>query len=137
MIGLDTNVIIRYLVQDEPKQSKQANGIIETAIAEGLKLSISQVTLCEVVWVLERCYHVHKMELINVIKQLLKTQQIQVEHESVAQEALLDFEHHTSVDFSDCLIGRQNTNNGCIITYTFDKQAAKKLNDTFKFITDK
>jgi predicted nucleic-acid-binding protein len=134
MIGLDTNVVVRYLVQDEPKQSEQANRIIEKAVVDGETLGISQVTLCEIVWVLERCYSVSKKELIDVLKQLLQTQQIRVEHDAIARQALRDFEHHAGVDFSDCLIGRQNAFNDCSFTYTFDKNAAKKLHATFKFI---
>lgn len=132
MIGLDTNVVIRYLVQDEPKQSKLASQVIEKAVADGETLRISQITLCEIVWVLERCYNTSKKELIDVLKQLLQTQQIRIEHDSVARQALRDFEVHSGVDFSDCLIGRQNAANDCSFTYTFDKNAAKKLPGIFK-----
>lgn len=134
MIGLDTNVIVRYLVQDEPEQSDQANRLIEKAVANGETFWISQITLCEIVWVLERCYSSSKTELIDVIKQLLQTQRIRVEHDDVARQALRDFEHHEGVDFSDCLIGRQNSSNDCFFTYTFDKKAAKKLHAIFKLI---
>jgi predicted nucleic-acid-binding protein len=135
MIGLDTNVIVRYLVQDEPKQSGQANRIIEKAVTDGKILHISQITLCEIVWVLERCYRVSRKELINVLKQLLQTQKIRVEQDAVSRQALIDFEHHEGVDFTDCLIGRQNASNDCSFTYTFDKKAAKKLHSTFKLIS--
>lgn len=132
MIGLDTNVIVRYLVQDEPEQSGKANHLIEKAVANNEIFWISQITLCEIIWVLERCYGSSKIELIHVIKQLLQTQQIRVEHDGVARQALRDFEHNDGVDFSDCLIGRQNSSNNCSFTYTFDKKAAKKLHATFK-----
>ena len=121
MIGLDTNVVVRYLVQDDPKQSKQANSIIEKAISNGETLFISLITLCEIAWVLESCYEVSKKELIDVFKRLLQTQQIKIENEDVARHALHDFEHHTGIDFSDSLIGRQNVSNGSSLTYTFDK----------------
>lgn len=136
MIGLDTNIVIRYLVQDEPKQSAQANHIIEKAISNKEMLRISQVTLCEIVWVLERCYHITKNELIDVLKQLIKTEQIQIENDNIVRQALQDFEHHSTVDFSDCLIGRQNLANDCSFTYTFDKNAAKKLHHIFKYISN-
>lgn len=136
MIGLDTNVVIRYLVQDVPKQSQQANRVIEKAVADGEILRISQVTLCEIVWVLEHCYSTSKKEVIDVLKQLLQTQQIRVEEDDIARQALKDFEHLSGVDFSDCLIGRQNSSKGCPFTYTFDKTAARKLQATFKFISD-
>lgn len=133
MIGLDTNVVIRYLVQDDPKQAGLANRIIEKAVTRGEMLGISQVTLCEIVWVLERCYSLDREGVIGVLKQLLQTQQIRVEQDTVARQALRDFEQHEGVDFSDCLIGRQNAFNDCSFTYTFDKKAAKKLHATFKF----
>ncbi len=135
MIGLDTNVIIRYLVQDDPIQSQQANRIIEKAIADGKTLRICHVTLCEVTWVLERCYDLKKSELIDILRRLLHTQQIQIENEAIAKDALLDFESHIGVDFSDCLIGRNNASYGCPFTYTFDKKAAQNLRTTFKFVS--
>lgn len=136
MIGLDTNVVVRYLVQDEPKQAKLASRVIEKAIADGKTLMISLVTLCEIIWVLERCYKLTRHELIEVTRQLLQTKQIVVESEDVARQACLDFEHGATVDFSDCLIGRQNALNGCSFTYTFDKNAAKKLHASFRAISE-
>jgi predicted nucleic-acid-binding protein len=136
MIGLDTNVMVRYLVQDEPRQSSRVNHLIEKATGAGVAFIVSQTTLCEIVWVLKNCYDCSKEDLITMIRQLLRTQQIRIENSSVVGEALLDFEHHDGVDFSDCLIGRQNGANNCSFTYTFDKNAAKKLHRTFKLITE-
>ncbi len=127
-------MIIRYLVQDDHKQSELATRIIERAVSNGEMLWISQITLCEIAWVLERCYSADKKEIIDVLGQLLQTQQIQVEHDTIARQALLDYEYHSGVDFSDCLIGRQNSLNACPFTYTFDKNAAKKLHALFKLI---
>src|ERR1700691_5257035 len=105
MIGLDTNVVVRYLAQDDPEQSKQANHIIENAVANGETFGISQITLCEIIWVLDRCYNSSKKEIIEVLKQLLKTQNIRIEKDAVVWQALQDFEHDEGIDFSDCLIG--------------------------------
>lgn len=137
MIGLATNVVVRYLTQDEPKQSALANRIIEKAIADGEILGISQVALCEIAWVLERSYNISKKVLIDVLTRLLQIQQIRIEHDAIARQALRDFEHHAGIDFSDCLIGRQNAFNDCSFTYTFDKNAAKKLHTTFKLVEEK
>lgn len=134
MIGLDTNVIVRYLVQDDARQSAQANHIIDKVIAAGETLWLSQITLCELVWVLERCYEIEKKDLINVLKKLLHTQQIKVEDDTVVRQALQDFESHLKIDFPDCLIGRQNISKGCSFTYTFDKNATNKLKSIFKLI---
>lgn len=135
MIGLDTNVVIRYLLQDDPKHSKLANHIIEKAIENGVSLWISQITLCEMVWVLESCYNITKKELLLVLKQLLQTQEIQIEQDNITRQALRDFESYEGVYFSDCLIGKQNSFNNCSCTYTFDKKAAKKLHSNFKLIS--
>lgn len=134
MIGLDTNVIVRYLVQDDPKQSKLANHFIENAIATKETLAISSITICEIVLVLERCYAIDRDELVNVLKKILLIQQIWVENDMIVRQALCDFEHHAGVDFSDCLIGRLNFSKECSFTYTFDKKAAKKLPTLFKLI---
>jgi len=132
MIGLDTNVVIRYLVQDDPSQTKRANQLIENLTHAGETLWICQITLCEIFWVLERCYKLNKQELVNVLTSLLQTRQFHVEGDDVAWQALKDYERNSSVDFSDCLIGRQNAHCECVHTYTFDKNAAKQLSATFK-----
>ena len=67
MIGLDTNVVVRYLVQDDPEQSRRTNQCIEKWTKSGNKLWICLITLCEVFWVLESCYDLDKEALINVI----------------------------------------------------------------------
>lgn len=127
MIGLDTNVLIRYLTQDDPSQSKKANDRVDGWLAAGEILWICHVTLIEMYWVLQRCYKLSKSELIRVITQLLQTKQIEVEGEEVAWQALRDYEKSLSVGFPDCLIGRQNAYCNCGTTYTFDKDAAKQL----------
>lgn len=134
MIGLDTNVVVRFLVQDDPKQAKLANQCIENCLKNGETLWICQVTLCEIFWVLQRCYKLTKKELISVFTSLLQTRQIVVQREDVARQALRDYESSTKAGFPDCLIGRQNASNECRYTYTFDKDAAKHLNATFHLL---
>lgn len=135
MIGLDTNVVIRFLIQDDPVQCKKANQFIEKQIATGETFWICQVTLCEVFWVLEKCYKLGKKELVNVLSSLLQTRQIQIEHDVLAWQALRDYEKSSKVGFPDCLIGKLNAYHECTYTYTFDKDAAKQLTSTFKMIS--
>jgi predicted nucleic-acid-binding protein len=130
MIGLDTNIVVRYIVQDDPVQSGRATRAIEAWVGEGKTLWICQITLCEVFWVLERCYKLPRSELIAVLSALLSTKQILVEHDAVAWQALADYEK-SSVGFADCLIGRQNIAKGCSSTYSFDTGAIKNLRSTF------
>jgi predicted nucleic-acid-binding protein len=127
VIGLDTNVLVRYLVQDDLVQSAKANQLIEEAVLQKKTIWIALVSLCETVWVLTKCYKLSKLEVTTILQQLLCTTQIKIENEKVARLALSDFESHKGVGFADCLIGRQNLENGCEFTYTFDRAAFEWL----------
>ena len=124
MIGLDTNVVIRYLVQDDKKQSAAATHFIETALTAEEPGYINAVTLSEIAWVLLRCYGVTKQQVQDIIEMLLTTKQLVVENVEVTWKALRTF-NANSIDFSDALIGRTNIHNGCERTVTFDKKAAR------------
>jgi predicted nucleic-acid-binding protein len=132
MIGLDTNVIIRYLTQDDEGQSKKANQIIENGINSNHNFWISQLTFCEVVWVLERSYKLKKTKIIDILSKILETEHLIIENESIVEQALEDYKQH-SISFSDCLIGQFNKHHDCLFTYTFDVKAANKLS-TFKLV---
>lgn len=131
MIGLDTNVLVRFLVQDDPFQSNLANRLIEQTVDSGKILWISQVTLCETVWVLKKCYKLSKAEILHILHEILLVLQIKVENEIAVNLALIDFETTNKVDFADCLIGRQNAQNNCERTYTFDEAAATQLSELY------
>lgn len=132
MIGLDTNVLVRYLVQDDPVQSNRANRLIETAVQQGNILWICLVTLCETIWVLNKCYKLSKEELLPILEELLLIPQIKVENDDVVRQALRDYEKSKKIGFPDCLIGRQNLHRGCSLTYTFDKAAVAQLPTVYK-----
>ena len=123
MIGLDTNVVIRYLVQDDKKQSAAATRFIEKSLTTDVPGYINHITLCEIVWVLQRCYDVTKQQLRDIIEGLLTTKQIIVENVEVAWKALRAYDAN-SADFCDALIGQANIHSGCEHTVTFDKKAA-------------
>jgi predicted nucleic-acid-binding protein len=123
MIGLDTNVLLRFFLRDEPDQSARA-----TALMSSLSVPepgfISSVTLVESVWVLERLYRKQKHEVVLFLRGLLESQQLVVEnHDSVAQ-ALRKF-GGSNADFADCLIERLCHAAGCTRTMTFDFNASK------------
>ena len=124
MIGLDTNVVIRYLVQDDKKQSALASRFIEKKLTADTPGYINQLTLCEIVWVLQRCYAVGKPQLREILEGLLTTKQLRVENVEIAWKALRIFEAGNA-DFSDALIAQANIGDGCEYTVTFDKKAAK------------
>lgn len=136
MIGLDTNVLIRYLVQDDPLQARLATQLIEQTVAAGKKLWISQITLCETAWVLKKCYEISKEKIRHILLELLLTPQIKIENEEAVWLALKDFETSTGVGIADCLIGRINAQYGCEITYTFDKKAAIHLPKLYEGVVE-
>lgn len=123
MIGLDTNVVIRYLVQDDKKQSAAATRFIEKSLTTDVPGYINHITLCEIVWVLQRCYDVTNQQLRDIIEGLLTTKQLIVENVEVAWKALRAYDAN-SADFCDALIGQANIHRGCEHTVTFDKKAA-------------
>jgi len=122
MIGLDTNIIIRYLTQDDPEQTKTANQIIENTVNVHNQGFISLVVLVEIVWVLHSRYGQSKAELTIIIEQLLTTKQLQVEQMDVAIKALRNWQKNSG-DYSDALIAVLSQENGCNHILTFDKKA--------------
>jgi len=123
MIGLDTNILVRYITQDDKKQSAQATHLIETLDAETLGF-VSLISIIELVWVLESCYESDKEAIINVIDTLLKAKALVVENAGVVQQALRVFST-TNADFSDCLIERSGHHADCDYTATFDRKASR------------
>jgi len=123
LIGLDTNVVIRYLVQDDKKQSAAATRFIEKSLTTDVPGYINHITLCEIVWVLQRCYGVTKPRLRDIIEGLLTTKQLIVENVEIAWKALRVYDAN-SADFCDALISQANIHSGCEHTVTFDKKAA-------------
>lgn len=123
MIGLDTNVIVRYITQDDETQSAQA-----TALIEGLSTTqpgfITLISIIELVWVLQGSYGANRNEIIAALDALLKTKEILIEQADVVYQALRVFTH-SKADFADCLIERLAHSAQCEYTVTFDKGAAK------------
>ncbi|MDZ7924954.1 MAG: type II toxin-antitoxin system VapC family toxin [Marinagarivorans sp.] len=123
MIGLDTNVVIRYLTQDDKKQSAIANQLIESELSESNLGYITLITLVEITWVLESCYDQKKSALVSIIESLLSIKQIMVERTDIAYLALKQY-RDGNADFSDALISMTCIDAGCNKIVTFDKKAA-------------
>ena len=123
MIGLDTNVLVRYVTQDDPAQSAKASQLIEslTAASPGF---VSLVSIVELVWVLQTCYQSAKSEVVMVLETLLHTRELTVEHADIIWQALRKF-IASKADFADCLIERCAHAAGCGYTATFDLEAAR------------
>ena len=124
MIGLDTNVLVRYLVQDEPKQATLATRLIESLTADEPGF-VSHVVLAETVWVLESCYNADSDRIRQVVDTLLRSSGIVVERAESVWRALRQFKQNDG-DFADTLIAVSASDAGCRATYTFDKGAAKR-----------
>jgi predicted nucleic-acid-binding protein len=124
LIGLDTNVVVRYLVQDDAAQSAVATRLMERVLSATLPGLITSVTLCEIVWVLAECYGADRDRIESVIEGLLSSRQLVVEESEVVWNALRDW-RGSNADFSDALIGRQVIARGGEKTVTFDRAAAK------------
>jgi predicted nucleic-acid-binding protein len=123
MIGLDTNVLVRYIAQDDLKQSAIANDLIQTLTVEAPGF-ITQVALVELVWVMQRCYQTDSQALYTILDMLLRTPELMVENAGAALKALHVF-GKTNADFADCLIAQCAQMAGCGYTVSFDKNAVK------------
>lgn len=124
MIGLDTNVVIRYLTQDDPKQAAAASRLFEGSLSADKPGYIALITLCEIAWVLADCYGADRSRIRAVIEGLLGSKQILVEDADLVWRALRASQDSTA-DFSDALVGQTMTARGCEKIVTFDKSAAK------------
>jgi predicted nucleic-acid-binding protein len=124
MIGLDTNVLVRYFAQDDAAQSKKATALMESFSAERPGF-VSQVTLVEVVWVLGRCYGVERDQMKDIIESMLGTKELVVESADTVRKALRVFAASDKADFADCLIERSGHVAECEYTATFDVNASK------------
>ncbi len=123
MIGLDTNVLVRYFAQDDAVQAKKATALIESLTAEHPGY-VTQVALVEVVWVLGRAYGAGRDEIAQVIETVLRTKELVVEAAETVWKALRLY-NGSSADFADCLIERAAHEAQCEYTATFDRKAAK------------
>jgi len=123
MKGLDTNVVIRYLVQDDPIQSAIATHLIEQECSETERGFICHIVLCEVIWVLKTCYKLPKSNLVEIIQTLLEIRQLSLQEPQVVWESFQIYQY-SNADFSDVLLSKVNQLNGCKYTVSFDAKAA-------------
>lgn len=124
MIGLDTNILVRYLAQDEPKQAALATRLLESLTADESGF-VSHVVLAETVGVLKSCYAADPARIQQVVDTLLRTSGIVVERADTVWRALRQFKQ-SGGDFADTLVAASARDAGCRTTYTFDKGAAKR-----------
>jgi len=124
MKGIDTNVLVRYIVQDDPEQSKLAAQFIEQLDCDEIPIFINGIILCELIWVLESAYGYARQDIALVIEKILLTRQFYIYDSDVLWQSLRDY-RSAGADFSDNYIGHLNVRQGCEHTVTFDKRAAR------------
>ena len=124
MVGLDTNVVVRYLAQDDPKQSAAATKLFEDVLTPEQPGFVSSVVLCELAWVLAECYGADRARIRAAIEGLLAARQIAIEGPDTVRRALRAW-GESSADFADALIGTLAAAQGATRTVTFDRAAAK------------
>lgn len=123
MIGIDTNVLVRFVVQDDPRQAAIASQFIETTLGDDEPGWIASVVLCEFVWVLEAAYGYARNSIAPTLQRLFEIDRFRIEAPSLAWRAL--DEYRAGADFSDALIALANEHEGCGYTATFDRAASR------------
>ena len=124
MLGVDTNVLVRFLVRDDESQFEKARKLIKREVAAGRRVFVSQLVILETEWVLRSRYSLPKILIIEAISGLLDAADVRFEDEPAVEEALFIWKD-TTADFADCLIGAKNRRLCCRVTATFDVKASK------------
>ena len=121
MTGLDTNILVRYLTQDDAAQARRANTIVAESTGRGERCFIGSVVLCELTWVLREAYGHTKAELVKALELILATRQFEIGEKDLVRDALAAYREGRA-DFADYLIGASHRHAGCEETVTFDRR---------------
>jgi predicted nucleic-acid-binding protein len=124
MIGIDTNVLVRFLVRDDSAQFEAARRLFNREVSAGHPVLVSLLVLLETEWVLRSRYALAKPEIAKAFSVLLETADVSFEDEPSVEAALYVWKD-SQAEFADCLIGIRNAQLGCRATATFDRKAAK------------
>jgi len=124
MLGIDTNVLVRFLVRDDQTQFEKARKLLKREVSSGRRVFINQLVLLETEWVLRSRYGLAKTQMLETISGLLDAPDVQLEDEPAVEEAVFVW-RDANADFADCLIGARNRRLGCNATATFDTKALK------------
>lgn len=122
MIGLDTNILVRYLIRDDVEQTRIADSIVEGSEDAGKPVFVNHIVLSELVWVMTKSYRLNRIAIAEALEGIFSAQAFLFEERDIALGALRDF-RNGSADYADCLIGRKNREMGCETTLSFDAGA--------------
>lgn len=124
MIGLDTNILVRYLTQDDPVQAARATEIFELRLTARNPGFVSIVAMVETVWVLDRAYGLTALEIAAVVERLLQVEVLAIENEQEVFTAMVALKQGRG-SFADALIAELGARAGCTRTLTFDQKAVQ------------
>jgi predicted nucleic-acid-binding protein len=123
VIGLDTNILVRYIVRDDARQTSAATRLIESTCTADSPGAVALITLCELVWVLDRGYRYRRGQIAAVVRRILAAEELHVERSELAWRALRFYEEGKA-DFADYLIGLCGRDEGAEATFTLDRRTA-------------
>jgi predicted nucleic-acid-binding protein len=125
MIGVDTNILVRFITRDDAEQTACVLSLFEQHKGASQSIYINAITLCELVWVLNRGHHYAKSQIISALDLLFLIDEFKLEHSVSVQEAFVLYKTGIA-DFSDYILFCINKNHGCAVTYSFDKKAVNE-----------
>lgn len=123
MIAIDTNVLLRLLLDDDAVHARRSRTLVAAMVAANEPIFVNRVVLCETVWTLGRGYRYDRAQIALAIELLLAAPALRLEDGDAVEEALAIF-RASAAGFVDALIGVLNRRTGCVTTYTFDSRAA-------------
>ena len=120
MIAFDTNVLLRLLLNDDKRQARQAQLLIDRVIEASDRVLIPDIVLCELEWVLDSVYELPRSRIIETLQRLLDAEEFTFNSTAALGRALDDYKKGKA-DFSDYLIGASAASAGATTTFTFDR----------------
>ena len=128
MIGIDTNILVRYLTNDDEEQCKIVSSLLNQHSGNKGNIYVNNIVLCELIWVLESGYKYSREVIVNAVKALLQTMEFKFDHHELLVLAIMEYAKSEATDFADILITLSNKKNGCKVSYSFDKALSKLSN---------
>ncbi len=123
MIGIDTNVLVRFITNDDPARSQTASQFMATLTVENPGYVSLPVTL-EVIWVLLRLFKFSKAEVIHTLESLTRTNELRFQHVAIVRSAL-HIAETSNADIADALVFLLSKEDGCDKVVTLDKGAVR------------
>jgi predicted nucleic-acid-binding protein len=124
VIAVDTNILLRLTIKDDPAQMERAVALMDKAPADRQAVLVNAIVLAEYIWTMARTYRANRQEQAAAVRELIDRPPYRLFDESIVKRALEAFEA-SKADFGDCLIGEMNRAQAAKVTYSFDEAAAR------------